>query len=246
MQFHDKELGIITARYNSRAKRVIARFQDGQFIITLPSGINTKQATKIIDEMRPQLVTLKKSQTTMMIKDGTVINSATAKVKIQVSDATDSYKYNKVINGEIIVEEDEVIIYVSPKTDLKAPEVQSKLNYMINNVIYQEAQRFLIPKTIEYAEHFNLYISDVKISKSKGRWGSCSSKKSINLSYYLMMLPMPLINYVILHELAHTIEMNHSDRFWSLLDKMCGEDSRHLGSIARSYSTQELELVRSY
>ena len=130
MQFHDKELGIITARYNSRAKRVIARFQDGQFIITLPSGINTKQATKIIDEMRPQLVTLKKSQTTMMIKDGTVINSATAKVKIQVSDATDSYKYNKVINGEIIVEEDEVIIYVSPKADLKAPEVQSKLNYM--------------------------------------------------------------------------------------------------------------------
>lgn len=246
MQFHDKELGIITARYNARAKRVIARFQDGQFVITLPPGINAKQATRIIDEMRPQLVTLKKSQTTMTIEDGTVIDSATAKIKIQVSDITESYKYNKVSKGEIIVDDNKVIIYVSPKVDLKAPEVQTKLNYMINNVIYQEAQRFLVPKTIEYAEHFNLEISDVKISKSKGRWGSCSSKKSINLSYYLMMLPMPLINYVILHELAHTIEMNHSERFWNLLDKMCDEDSRHLGGIARRYSTKELELVRSY
>ena len=239
MQFHDKELGIITTRYNARAKRVIARFQDGQFVITLPAGISSKQATKIINEMRPQLISLKARHNTMTIENGTIINSATKRIKIEVTDKTNSYATQHTTDND-------VIIYVSPRMSLDNSEVQTRLNYMINNVIYQEAQRFLIPKTIEYAKHFNLEVSDVKISKSKGRWGSCSSKKSINLSYYLMMLPMKLIDYVILHELAHTIEMNHSDRFWSLLDKLCGEDSRSLGSIARKYTTKELELIRSY
>lgn len=239
MNLHDKELGIITTRYNSRAKRVIARFQNGQFVITLPTGVSNEQASKIINEMRPQLINLKSRHNTMSIEDGTVINSATKKIIIEVTDKTNSYSTHHPT-------ENDVVIYVSPRMSLDNNEVQERLNYMINNVIYREAQRFLIPRTIEFAKHFNLKISDVKISKSKGRWGSCSSKKSINLSYYLMMLPMHLIDYVILHELAHTIEMNHSDRFWSLLDKMCGTDSRKLGSITRVYTTKELELIRSY
>ena len=238
MQFQDKELGLITTRYNARAKRVIARFQDGQFIITLPFGINREQTSNIIDDMRPQLVSLKNKQNTMTIEDGTIIKSATKKIIVKVSEQTNSYKYQ--------ITDDEVTILVSPTISLDRTEVQTKLNYMINNILYQEAQKILIPKTIEYAEHFKLRITDVKISKSKGRWGSCSSKKSINLSYYLMMLPMQLIDYVVLHELAHTIEMNHSDKFWSLLDKMCGCNSRELGSITRKYHTKELELVRSY
>lgn len=238
MQFQDKELGLITTRYNAKAKRVIARFQNGQFVITLPLGVSSHQATKIIDEMRPQLVKLKKSQTTMIIENGTVIDTATTKIKIQAIEQSEPYKYRT--NGE------DTIIYVSSKVDIYKPSVQSKLNYLINNTIYKEAQRFLISRTIDHASHFNLTFSNIKISQSKGRWGSCSTKKSINLSYYLMMLPMELIDYVILHELAHTIEMNHSDRFWSLLDKMCGTDSRSLGTIARHYSTKELDLVKSY
>ena len=61
----------------------------------------------------------------------------------------------------------------------------------------------------------------VKISRSKSRWGSCSSKKNINLSLFLMLLPEYLIDYVLLHELCHTIEMNHGAEFWNLLDRTC-------------------------
>ena len=60
----------------------------------------------------------------------------------------------------------------------------------------------------------------LKINRSKGRWGSCSAKKHINLSCYLMLLPSHLIDYVLLHELAHMKEMNHSEKFWALLDKL--------------------------
>ena len=70
--------------------------------------------------------------------------------------------------------------------------------------------------------------TSVKITRSKSRWGSCSSKKSINLSLFLMRLPSHLIDYVILHELCHTIEMNHGPKFWELLDKVSKGQAKSL------------------
>jgi len=79
--------------------------------------------------------------------------------------------------------------------------------------------------------------NSIRISKSKSRWGSCSSKKNIGLSLFLMNLSSHLIDYVILHELCHTIEMNHSHKFWELLDSTCNGKAKALRKELRSFRT---------
>lgn len=100
------------------------------------------------------------------------------------------------------------------------------------------AKRFLPNRVAElaYLYGFSKY-KDVKIQSSKTRWGSCSGTNSINLSLYLMKLPDHLIDYVILHELCHTVHHNHSDKFWSLMDQVTNGKSKALRKELRNYDT---------
>ncbi|MDL2258480.1 M48 family metallopeptidase, partial [Eubacteriales bacterium OttesenSCG-928-K08] len=60
-------------------------------------------------------------------------------------------------------------------------------------------------------------LSGVKITGAKTQWGSCSAKNSLCFSWRLVLVPQALIDYVVVHELAHTIEHNHSPRFWAIV-----------------------------
>lgn len=97
------------------------------------------------------------------------------------------------------------------------------------------ALEYLPDRLHTLAALYNFTYSSVKISKGKSRWGSCSSKKNISLSLFLMKLPLHLIDYVILHELCHTEEMNHGPRFWELLDKVCGGNAKALRKELKMY-----------
>ena len=94
-----------------------------------------------------------------------------------------------------------------------------------------------LPKRLdELAQKHGFQYREVKIRKSKTRWGSCSIHSNINLSIYLMILPEHLINYVLLHELCHTIEMNHSIAFWNLLDKHTNNQAKALREELKNYN----------
>ena len=69
-----------------------------------------------------------------------------------------------------------------------------------------------------HARRLNLKFERVTVRDQRSRWGSCSSKKCISLNWRLILVDPELQDYVILHELAHLTEMNHSGRFWDLLD----------------------------
>lgn len=79
------------------------------------------------------------------------------------------------------------------------------------------AKRDLTEKTLDFARRMAVMPCAVKINGAAHRWGSCSSKKSLNFSWRLMMADDAVIDYVVVHELAHLTEMNHSARFWAIV-----------------------------
>jgi predicted metal-dependent hydrolase len=87
--------------------------------------------------------------------------------------------------------------------------------------IYRSAaKRLLTHKTAIFAEQMGVIPSAVKINGAKTRWGSCSGKNSINFSWRLIMADEQVIDYIVVHELAHIREHNHSPRFWAIVQSV--------------------------
>lgn len=84
-----------------------------------------------------------------------------------------------------------------------------------------EAKAYIPERVQVLADEHDFDFNRITIKNMTSRWGSCSSKKNLNFSLHLMRLKSHYIDYVILHELSHTQEMNHGPRFWNLLESVC-------------------------
>jgi predicted metal-dependent hydrolase len=83
----------------------------------------------------------------------------------------------------------------------------------------QEARSILCERTQYYAQNFGFAFKKIKITSAKTRWGSYSTRGSINFTWRLVMAPLEIIDYVIIHELVHTKILNHSQKFWNQVEQ---------------------------
>lgn len=83
----------------------------------------------------------------------------------------------------------------------------------------KRAKEYIIPKVREYSEIMGTDYTGIKITSAKTRYGSCSAKNSLCFSLYLMQRPLYAVDYVIVHELAHTVHHNHGKDFYKLIEK---------------------------
>ena len=88
------------------------------------------------------------------------------------------------------------------------------------------ARKMLIDRLIKISKKTGLTFNKVSIRNQKTRWGSCSYTNNISLNIKLINLPEKLIDYVIYHELVHTVEKNHSSNFWNLLNHYLPESKK--------------------
>lgn len=84
----------------------------------------------------------------------------------------------------------------------------------------QRAKEIIFERLNFYSAQTGIAFSGKKITSAKTVWGSCSGKNALCFSFRLLFAPVEAIDYVVLHELAHTLEHNHSKRFWSIVEKM--------------------------
>lgn len=123
-------------------------------------------------------------------------------------------------NFTVSMRDETVVIACPAHADFTTDRVQTLVKNAVMRVMRKKAEEYLPPLVQYWSSLFDLPYNKVTISKARSRWGSCSSKRDISLSFYLMLLPAHLMDYVILHELAHTREMNHGPKFWELLNQL--------------------------
>ena len=97
---------------------------------------------------------------------------------------------------------------------------QDQLHKKITNWYKKMADDYLVRRTREVSALINIMPSGIKCTGSRGRWGACNSSRQIFLNWRCVMLPNRLIDYVIVHELAHILELNHSPRFWAVVGQI--------------------------
>ena len=81
----------------------------------------------------------------------------------------------------------------------------------------QRAKEKIKPLAERYAQQLGVAYNDILISDLKYRWGSCTLKGNLNFNWRLIKTPQYVITYVVIHELAHLLELNHSERFWNIV-----------------------------
>lgn len=104
---------------------------------------------------------------------------------------------------------------------------------------HKEAARALVhARLFYYNTHYQVPLRKVFIKNSKSRWGSCSSKGNLNFNYKLLFLPPEVADYIIVHELCHLREFNHSSKFWTVVAQTLPDHK------ARRRALRQLERAR--
>ena len=97
-------------------------------------------------------------------------------------------------------------------------ENQAQLSNALKIWYKDKFKELAIPRLNYFVDKYDLTVNQVRLKRQKTLWGSCSSRDNINLNFLLIMAPLKVIDYVIIHELVHTIHKNHSANFWSAVE----------------------------
>ena len=123
------------------------------------------------------------------------------------------------------------VISYSP---FSSPAVQAVIKQACERALKRQADHLLVSRLEELAKSHGFHYKNIRIRRLSSRWGSCSSDNIITLSYFLIQLPWPLIDYVIVHELVHTRYLHHGPDFWTEFTRVLPE-ARGLQKQIRRY-----------
>lgn len=103
------------------------------------------------------------------------------------------------------------------------PSATASAKQLLEKALRAKARALFTERLAHYAPQLGVAAPPLRLSSARTRWGSCSHRGGIALNWRLIHMPLPIIDYVVAHELAHLKEMNHSPRFWSVVEELCPE-----------------------
>lgn len=220
--------GEIRTTINTRARRIILRAREGFIEVVLPPYVTREAYEDALAKYGEKLSALSREKTPAIIDADYKIEAANFRFSLS---ACEGSKFH------IRYDNHEATLYYPSTTDFCSNELQQWLQRVRVTALRHVAGEHLPQRLGELAVEHGFCYNAVTLRDSHSRWGSCSNRGNISLSIYLQLLPAYLADYVMLHELCHTREMNHGDRFWQLMDSVTCGKAKMLRAELKAYKT---------
>lgn len=228
-----KDIGTVKFHKNKRSKRITVSVRAFEAVrVTLPYRTPYREAENFVMSKRRWIIeALRKaaSQPSRLTVFTPETDFTTYSRRLRMI-PHDNPKAD--IGGELTP--GEIRIWFPADMQPEHKDIQSFTRNKIKETLRKEAKAFLPSRTGFLADKFDFKYAKVSVREAKTRWGSCSTQNNISLNIHLMRLPEALRDYIILHELCHTVHKNHGACFWNLLDKVC-PDSKALNKTLKNY-----------
>lgn len=192
-----------------RSKRKTLSLQvldDGSLLIKAPKRINDKEIYAFIERHKDWV----EQRIGLVEKQKRLLNKIEPNGRTLLLGKNFTLQHSSYVNKPVLV---------GQKVMLNFQDKQIALE-MLENWYRKIAKDNFEKRIYVFAQLMGLKFSKVKLSSATKRWGSCSSLGNINLNWRLIMAPQEIIDYVIVHELSHLKEMNHSQKFWNEVGKV--------------------------
>ena len=226
-----EQVGTVSFTINDRSRRIRLRIKsDGEVVVSMPDSILYRDAIHFVESKKDWIIKQKSK-----IQAGKTLFAPescfkTRFHKLAITKGNTDKVYNRVGNGVIQ-------IFIPDKVNHEQPKVQEFIKKTLIDVMRWEAKVYLPKRIAELANQHGFKFQNISIKNASTRWGSCSTANNINLNLHLMRVPEHLIDYVLLHELAHTVIKNHGEKFWLLLEH-CYPNARKADKEMNNYRTQ--------
>ena len=226
-------IGEIKVRRSANIKYLRIRMAPGRGVwVSVPYGVSRKQAEKFLNDSREWILQnckdmkVNEQDTGVGHRIGAEIKTKLHNLKIE---ETEEEKPFYRIEKEVIA------LFVPKKVVFD--RVKKVVQQFLLEIYALEARQYLPQRVRFYAAKYGFKFGKLTFRNNISNWGSCSFENNISLNIKLMKLPDELIDYVILHELCHTKEKNHSAAFWKTVKSVC-PDYALLRAGLRKYNTR--------
>ncbi len=189
----------------NRKTLVLTIMKDGRVVVKAPN----KMSKDLIDKF--------------VVEKQKWIESKLFLIRNTYEEFEDCINYKKILlygeKYEICVGNTKRVVCDTKHKKLILPKCGSIQNALIKIKQWYKvnAKNILVSRVSHISKLIKITCNDIKISNAKSKWGACNSKKNISLNWRIVMLPPEIIDYVIIHELSHIKEMNHSQKFWNTI-----------------------------
>ncbi|MBU0578835.1 M48 family metallopeptidase [Patescibacteria group bacterium] len=212
-----------THKTHPRSRSIKIRIQpNGEVVVVTPKFISKKKINNFVIQsevwINKQLAKLKQKQDFYETKNELMIFGKKYQKEII---------FSSIDKIGIKIHQNKVLINpIENSAEKIASEISRFLKFTI--------ERYIIPRTHQLSGKMNLKFNRITLRQQKTRWGSCSNQKNLNFNWRLVHCSPNIIDYVIIHELAHLKHMDHSHKFWTLVKSFDQEYLKHRGWLKRN------------